>query len=143
MEKETDLTLGVHAVRWLLLEASCSSSRKDVSCPHMSPSDFTGSEMIFESSGRRIARIALSGELDLSVKERVLEMLQPSKDADDVIVDLSEVPYIDSTALGCLVHVKNDLIARGGGSVQLLGLRPNVRRVFALTKLDELFEIIE
>jgi anti-sigma B factor antagonist len=99
--------------------------------------------MIFESSGRRVARIALSGELDLSVKDRIVETLQPAKDADDVIVDLSQVPYIDSTALGCLVHVKNDLIQRGGGTVQLVGLRPNVRRVFALTKLDEIFQIIE
>jgi anti-sigma B factor antagonist len=99
--------------------------------------------MIFESSGRRVARIALSGELDLSVKDSIVETLQPAKDADDVIVDLTEVPYIDSTALGCLVHVKNELIARGGGTVQLLGLQPNVRRVFALTKLDEIFEIIE
>lgn len=99
--------------------------------------------MIFESSGRRVARIALSGELDLSVKESIVETLQPAKDADDVIVDLSQVPYIDSTALGCLVHVKNDLIQRGGGTVRLVGLQPNVRRVFALTKLDEIFQIIE
>ncbi len=59
------------------------------------------------------------------------------------IVDLTEVRYIDSTALGCLVRVKNDLIQRGGGKVQLVGLQPNVRRVFALTKLDEIFEISE
>lgn len=99
--------------------------------------------MISESSGRRVARVALSGELDLSVKDSIVEALRPAAEADDVIVDLTDVPYIDSTALSCLVHVKNQLISRGGGQVQLVGLQPNVRRVFALTKLDEIFVIIE
>jgi stage II sporulation protein AA (anti-sigma F factor antagonist) len=87
--------------------------------------------------------VVLSGELDLSVRGSLSELLRPAEDADDAIIDLSGVTYLDSTALTCLIHVKNRLIQRGGGKVYLAGLRPQVRRIFEITHLDRIFEIID
>lgn len=96
-----------------------------------------------ESPERRVAHISLCGEFDVADKDRLTDLLRPAQDADDVIIDVRDVLYFDSTALGCLIHVKKEMLARGGGSVQLIGPQPTVRRLLAITGLEELFDIRE
>ncbi|NHC24540.1 STAS domain-containing protein [Nocardioides sp. IC4_145] len=52
-----------------------------------------------------------------------------------VVVDLTEVPFIDSSALGALVAAHRR--ARGlGGSLAVAGIQPPVARILELTGLD-------
>jgi anti-anti-sigma factor len=83
----------------------------------------------------------LTGELDLADRERLLELLRPAEAAEDVVIDVREVPYMDSTALGCLVRLKRKQLERGNGSVRLTNVEPTVERLLRLTGLDQLFEI--
>jgi len=52
------------------------------------------------------------------------------------IVDLREVPYIDSTGLAFVVDLHKALKARGG-KVMLTNANPRVREVLALTRICE------
>jgi anti-sigma B factor antagonist len=62
--------------------------------------------------------------------------------AESVILDLSEVPYIDSSGLGSLVSA---YISRQktGRSVALSGVNERVFRLFEITKTESLFLMFE
>lgn len=84
--------------------------------------------------GDRI-RIALAGELDLSNAEtaeaRLLEALGSSQ---DVVLDLEELEFIDSTGISLLVMAMR--IKESGLSFVPCGSQ-EVRRVLSLTGLEE------
>ena len=55
-------------------------------------------------------------------------------------LDLSAVAFLSSMALTRFVALDQALKA-AGGRLSLLNVRPDVRRVFAVTRLDTLFEV--
>lgn len=60
----------------------------------------------------------------------------------DILLNLSGVRYVDSCGLGEMVAAQA-AARRAGGRVALLGLSPNVREVFAVTRLASVFDIYE
>jgi anti-sigma B factor antagonist len=59
-----------------------------------------------------------------------------------ILLDLSEVSYIDSGGLGTLVGVYSTARA-AGADIKLTGLGPRVRDVLQITKLVTVFEVYE
>lgn len=90
-----------------------------------------------------VVRLQISGEFDISNKDDLRATLLPAESADYVIIDMTGTTYIDSSALHCLIRLKQQLMARSGGAIQLVGVHPAVRRLFTITGLDDLFEISE
>ena len=60
----------------------------------------------------------------------------------NVVVDLGEVPYIDSTGLAFLVDLYKILQARGG-QLALAGANARVLEVLALTRIGELIPVFD
>ncbi len=88
--------------------------------------------------------VAVGGQLTINnrgeFKERVLARVA---DGDtDFVIDFSEADYIDSSGLGVLVSLSKH-IRDAGGRLTLAGLNEDLQRLFALTRLDSLFEIVE
>jgi anti-sigma B factor antagonist len=80
----------------------------------------------------------LEGELDaVFVTERRAELLtECDRHAGSVLLlDLSEVTFVDSTGLGLLIGVARRM-REGGGEVRLRGCRRSVRRVLSVSGLD-------
>src|SRR5713101_3672037 len=61
-----------------------------------------------------------------------------NENAETVILDLSDVPYIDSVGLGSLVaaYVSHQ---KTGRCLVLTGLKPRVLKVMEITKVDDFF----
>ena len=58
-----------------------------------------------------------------------------------LIVDMSEVSFIDSTGLGVLVSAEKE--SRGAGhELRLVVTQPPITRLLALTGLDEVFTVV-
>lgn len=57
----------------------------------------------------------------------------------EVVLDLARVSYLDSSALGAIVAIYKGL-DRGRRFV-ICGLRPNVAKVFSLTRLDKVLTL--
>ena len=58
----------------------------------------------------------------------------------DILVELSAVPYIDSTGVACLIECYQ--AAKGNGTkFALLGVEGTVERVLHLAHLDKVFPI--
>ena len=57
------------------------------------------------------------------------------------LLDFKSCEFIDSTGLGVIV-ASYKKCAEHGGTMKLRGISANVRRVFTLTRLDQVFEIL-
>lgn len=56
-----------------------------------------------------------------------------------VVVDLGQVDFLDSSGLGAIVGVMK--LLGGDRRLELVGLTPNVAKVFRLTRMDTIFPI--
>lgn len=59
-----------------------------------------------------------------------------------LILDLAEVPYIDSTALGIILRTHATVIRRGG-ALKLVHVRGHVHQLLELAKLVSVLEIVD
>ncbi|HEV7180394.1 MAG TPA: STAS domain-containing protein [Candidatus Baltobacteraceae bacterium] len=100
--------------------------------------------MINEQTGgtsAQSARIALSGEYDIGRQPELEAELARAGAGSTVELDMRDVTYIDSTALTCFIRLRKRLGT--DAVIRLFGLRPNIRRVFTLTNLESIFEMID
>lgn len=78
--------------------------------------------------------------LDVTTSRGMRQALTAAAErSPDVVVDLSYVEFVDSTALGLLAAQHRELTARGG-SLVLSAPRPRVRRLLRATGLGWLLE---
>ena len=64
------------------------------------------------------------------------------KGTTKLLLDLSQVPYMDSTGVGVLFGTYTSLKKRGG-SIRLAGVSDRLRKVLTLVCLDGMIEISE
>ena len=70
------------------------------------------------------------------------DMRQMTSDAPDrVILDLTQVDFVDSSGLGAIVSAMKTL--RADMRMDLAGLSPTVRKVFRLTRMDTVFQLFD
>jgi anti-sigma B factor antagonist len=81
-------------------------------------------------------RITL-GEGDDLLKDKVNSLVQQGR--KKLVLNLAEVPYIDSAGLGIIVHTYTT-VSRQGGSMKLLGLTKRITDLLSITKLLTVFE---
>jgi len=85
------------------------------------------------------------GEIDLSnardLKEKVLSEVEDIKPCN-LIIDLKEVDYIDSTGLGLLIGLRRR-IKEGGGELCLILHTPRMEKLFKVTGLVNVFKIYQ
>ncbi len=86
--------------------------------------------------------LPLEGEIDLHISPRVAVSLAQisQKKPDRVVVDLSRVVYIDSSGLAVLIEGMQNA-EDYGGKFALVGLQENVRSIFEIARLDQVFQI--
>ena len=80
------------------------------------------------------------GEGDESLKDKVNSLVQQER--KKVVLNLAEVPYIDSAGLGAIVRTYTT-VSRQGGSLKLLGLTKRITDLLSITKLLTVFETYE
>lgn len=88
--------------------------------------------------------VSLSGEFDISNAENVLwPQLVPTLDKPKVVIDFSNVSYIDSVALGVLIRKRKIRAQQGFQPAHLAGVRPTLKRIFSLTNLDTIWTLYD
>jgi len=92
-----------------------------------------------------VALIRVSGRVTLTdgtaVFDDTLQRLI-GQGYNKLIIDLADVPYIDSTALGMILRA-HATVRRRGGALKLLHLHGHVRELFELTRLLTVIEAFE
>ena len=72
------------------------------------------------------------------LKTQMLSLFDEGK--NNLVIDLQDVRFVDSSGLGSLVSGFKNASARNG-NLKLSGLQPQVKSMFELTRLHRVFEI--
>ena len=88
------------------------------------------------------AIVALEGEIDLHESPNVRETLKPfiAGKTPRIYVDMSQVGYIDSSGLAVLIDAMQR-VANYGGKFGLIAIKPAVRTVLEIARLDQVFRV--
>jgi len=86
--------------------------------------------------------VMLAGDVDLHHAPALHSALLDISEARPkrLIVDLTDVPYMDSSGVGTLVYILRR-VNNYKGKMALVGMNNRVRSVFEITKLDQFFTI--
>jgi anti-sigma B factor antagonist len=82
----------------------------------------------------------LKGALESLLKDRIDDLVQEER--LQIIVDLKQVPYIDSSDIGRIIRAHLS-VRRAGGRVRLCNLSEKVLAVLKLTRLDTILDLYQ
>jgi anti-sigma B factor antagonist len=85
-----------------------------------------------------IVEQGLKGTLESVLKKRIDELVQEG--CMQIVVDLKQVPYVDSSDIGRLIR-SHLSVRRAGGRVRLCNLSQRVMAALKLTRLDTVLDI--
>ncbi|BAM46484.1 MAG: STAS domain-containing protein [Amphibacillus sp.] len=87
-------------------------------------------------------KLLLSGEIDAYTAPKLKEALLPltKETGKEVIVDLENVKYMDSTGLGVFISALKSS-KEHNSSFKLINLQERVERLFKITSLDKIMTI--
>ena len=80
------------------------------------------------------------GEGDEALKEKINTLIQ--QDRKKLLLNLAEVPYIDSAGLGEIVRTYTT-VSRQGGQLKLLNLTKRITDLLSITKLLTVFDTFD
>ena len=95
--------------------------------------DEKGSTVLIEVKEER-----LDAHNSSELKTQMLSLFDEGK--NNLVIDLQDVRFVDSSGLGSLVSGFKNASARNG-NLKLSGLQPQVKSMFELTRLHRVFEI--
>ncbi len=82
----------------------------------------------------------LIGEGDDALREAVTKLADAGK--TKILLNLADVPYVDSAGLGEIVRTYTT-VSRKGGKLKLLNLTKKIQDLLSMTKLLTVFEAYE
>ncbi|KKI92198.1 hypothetical protein WQ54_10255 [Bacillus sp. SA1-12] len=86
--------------------------------------------------------VLVAGEIDAYTAPRLRETLIPlaEKPNPNIIVNLKQVSYMDSTGLGVFVGLLK-VIRKNNGQLNLIELSDRLERLFSITGLNDIIDI--
>lgn len=94
-----------------------------------------------EENGLRVASLSETNRLNATVASEVkAELSELADKGTKLVVDLSNVQFIDSTGIGVLISALKTS-RQNNGTFQLCSVQPEVMSLLTLMKLDKVFDI--
>jgi anti-sigma B factor antagonist len=98
--------------------------------------------IIKENVCNNITTINLWGTLDATTAPTLRNFKSAAAPADPVVINMSDVDFLDSSGLGALVGLTREKREQGG-EVTLACMNNKVRKVFEITQVYRLFDIYD
>jgi anti-sigma B factor antagonist len=96
------------------------------------------------STGERSLRVLVGGELDLLTSSKFeVAVTGALSEADEVVVDLSQVAFVDSTGLSSILAVVSASQLNGSRLTISSTLAPQARKVFELAGMDVVLPLVD
>jgi anti-anti-sigma factor len=90
----------------------------------------------------RVAVVLGAGELDAYAAPDLASTFSEIRDARRVLVDLGQVSFMDSTAVGLVVRAAREL-SEGGAELRVVLPGGPARRIFEITALDRVLPVAD
>ncbi len=89
------------------------------------------------------AILQIKGSLDMysSLELKNLTENLPVGSSTSIILDLSEVNYVDSSGIGTMIKIVNQ-VQDAGGKLYITGLKPMIEKIFKVAGLMNYFAIL-
>jgi anti-sigma B factor antagonist len=88
----------------------------------------------------KVTTITCHGRLVSDNADQIKTLVKPLiSEGGRIVLDFSDLTYLDSLGLGVLVGLKVSAIHKGLCRLELVNLSPRLREVFTITNLTELF----
>jgi len=104
---------------------------------------YIGDEVQVEDAGEDLAILVVGGEVDFEVspqlKARMMRAIKGGRRR--LVLDLSDVTFIDSTAIGVIAGAVEKLDEAGGGSLAIVCTHEKVMQIFEITGLDSVITV--
>jgi len=84
--------------------------------------------------------IAIKGRFDFAKHQEFRDAYERGCKPNSVVVDLKEATYIDSSALGMLLLLR-DHAGGDEGEIKVVNCSQDVRKTLAISNFDKLFDI--
>jgi len=101
-------------------------------------------EIDVQTTPDQIPIVSLKGEIDLhtcgAFRDTMRDLIENKH--YHLVVNLAEVPYLDSAALGVLVDAVRR-VREHDGTISLVSTTPFVRRAFEITRLVKIFQLYD
>lgn len=86
-----------------------------------------------------ILTIQISGRFDFSVHNDFRQATkQTEANVNKIVVDLSNTDYLDSSALGMLLVLRDKA---NGNAINIVGARTDVKKILEIANFDKLFTV--
>ena len=104
---------------------------------------YIGDEVQVADGGEDLAVLVVGGEVDFEVspqlKARMMRTIKSGRRR--LVLDLSDVTFIDSTAIGVIAGAVEKLDEAGGGSLAIVCTHEKVMQIFEITGLDSVITV--
>jgi len=88
--------------------------------------------------------VVFDGRLDTVAAQQIAETIDPLLQHADqnIILDCEKMPFISSSGLRIFLKIRKEVAAKGG-KISLKKVCPDVMQVFKMTKLNDMFDIVD
>ncbi|PKM59418.1 MAG: anti-sigma factor antagonist [Firmicutes bacterium HGW-Firmicutes-4] len=92
----------------------------------------------------KTSMVSIKGEIDIYSIEKFRETIEEKMktQAAEIILDCSELSYMDSTGMGVLIELRNKS-KEMGQKIIMMNPRPNIKKLLALTGVDKIIDIVD
>jgi anti-anti-sigma factor len=85
--------------------------------------------------------VTLSGDIDLA-SAGALSLLEKRLDGrENIVFDVAGLDHFDATFLRFLVRLRNHVAKERSAAVEIVGVKPNLRRILEITGLVRMFSL--
>ena len=97
--------------------------------------------LVSENEQNNTVRIEIKGRFDFGThKEFRSAYKDRAKSGASYVIDMKGVEYIDSSALGMLLLVREH-VQSYGGKLSIVGCSPDIAKILKIANFDKLFDI--
>jgi anti-anti-sigma factor len=96
--------------------------------------------MIEVNKKDNLLEVTIKGRFDAGLYKSFREAIDQAEGLAKAVVDLSDVEYMDSSALGMLLLLKEKLVD-SEYNVELIGANPTVRKIMEVANFQLMFAI--
>ena len=89
-----------------------------------------------------MAVMVFTGEYDIAGAQRLRADLHRVRDIQKVVLDFTDVSYVDSKAIHELVNLHNYRAEKGYKREAIVFQNPNLQRIFGILQLEQVFHCV-
>jgi HptB-dependent secretion and biofilm anti anti-sigma factor len=93
-----------------------------------------------ERVGNRLT-FCIEGTFDYEVVGNLKKLCEKQKKAAEYVIDLKGVAYINSSAFGAMLYIK-EVYEAGNDDISLINASPTVMKMLKMINFDQLFRVV-